>query len=279
MISSDIIILSLVSLEVPNVYDRCGAWFGSGRARCNSPASCSGRGVFARFSGARRSGSVDVHVPLKKDLHGSEIKDGTMRRFPVLVRMSVILLLAFCGAAQGAAINQVQSTIKITNVQTYCSGDQPWVHFRVNVNPEDAGKPGLLYVGAHDPSQRVAQFYIAGAWVQAASTMFPPYAVARGGLYSMDVDAPLNDPDTRQGWIMYAGYGVLTAADESKVQQAIAAVAIAREKFPGRNIPGVDPDHHRRVFIQDNMTKGGKFQVVRQWSPDIQNLCVAVSGG
>ena len=204
-----------------------------------------------------------------------------MKRLLLLAKATCCAFISTCAlAVPGLSLNQMQSTITVTNVQTYCAGDQPWVRFRVNVNPEDAGKPGLLYIGAHDPGQSVAQFFVSGAyWLPASSTMFPPYAVVRNGLYSVDVAAPLNDPDTRQGWVMYAGYGVLTPADEAKVQQAIAAVAIARERFPGRSIPAVDPDHHRRVFIQDNMTKGGKFHIVRQWTPDIQNLCVSVSGG
>lgn len=201
-----------------------------------------------------------------------------------------------CGTAMAAApYFTPNSTIFISNIQTYCQADNrplgqtssfsigrdeghPYVRVDLLINSPDAGRPGLIYVGSHDPGQTKAQFYT-GRWENWEGALFPINKIVRGGLSPTTLFIPLDDISQKQGWKLYVGYGALTTDDEMKVQRAFEAVAKVKAKFPDRQIPAVDPDHFRRVLVQENMTKNAKYQYVRSWSPDLLTLCDNDKGG
>lgn len=182
-------------------------------------------------------------------------------------------VMMFCGTAMAAAPYLVpDSTISIANVQTYCNYDQPFVRVDLLINAADVGRPGLLYVGSHNQTQTQAQFYTE-AWQDWNGSLFPIHTIVRGGLTGTTLSIPLNDVLQKQGWKLYIGYGALSVADEMKVQRMLEALNKVKAKFPERNIQAVDPDHIRRVMIQDNMTRNVKYRYVRAWTPELTTLC------
>lgn len=182
-------------------------------------------------------------------------------------------VMMFCGTAMAAAPYLVpDSTISIANVQTYCNYDQPFVRVDLLINAADVGRPGLLYVGSHNQTQTQAQFYTE-AWQNWNGSLFPIHTIVRGGLTGTTLSIPLNDVFQKQGWKLYIGYGALSVADEMKVQRMLEALNKVKAKFPERNIQAVDPDHIRRVMIQDNMTRNVKYRYVRAWTPELTTLC------
>lgn len=165
------------------------------------------------------------------------------------------------------------SNISISGTKTYCNNNQPFVTVNLLINAPDVGRPGIVYVGSHDPIQLSAEFLTDGGWAAWSSAVLPPYVIQRNGLYDMTLQIPLNDLAAKQGWSLYVGYGAYTPKDEALVQSTNEAVAKVRAKFPERQIPTIDPDYYKRTLVQSDMTKNAKYHIVRQWTSELLTLC------
>lgn len=164
------------------------------------------------------------------------------------------------------------SAIAISAPRIYCGNDQRYADVIIYVNPSDVGRPGLLYVGAHDPTQTSARF-LSGGWLDWNGSLYPIYMIQRTGLADTKVTIPLNE--IPYDWTIYVGYGALTIKDEDTVQRAMEGVAKVRAKYPDRPIPSVTADHYRRVLIQEDMTRNRKYHDVSisetDWSASCSN--------
>lgn len=179
----------------------------------------------------------------------------------------VYVLLCVSAQAQVAA----PSTISVKKVRLFCQRQRPYITFTLPINTSDQGRPGLLYIGMHDPAMSQANFLRNHTWLNWQSGLFPVYAVMRGGLYSTRLTIPLPPRITGSGWHLYAGYGALSIEDELRVQRAIDTVNKA--KALNLNISGVEPDHYRRSLIQMDMSKNGKYTYVNFDIKNNSNIC------
>lgn len=169
-------------------------------------------------------------------------------------------------------------TISVSGVTKICQGQIPYARVNLLVNLPDQGLPGLVYVGAHNPSQTAAEFYYAAGWQPWNGSLFPPNQIFRSGLHDLTLFIPLDRAWEKQGWRLYVGYGVLTAESEQKVQRMIQSYQEAKAKLPGRQFPTVDPDHFRRTLIQMNMTDNAKYRYVMDWTSDLIGMCESGGG-
>ncbi|MFC6523169.1 hypothetical protein ACFQAT_28810 [Undibacterium arcticum] len=134
----------------------------------------------------------------------------------------------------------------------------------ININDEDKGLPGILYIGTINGDKTKAYFLSAAGWVAVGSGMIPAYSVVREGLQNARLQIDLSTvpdlmTDTQN---IYVGYGALSVAAERSVQASITALEKAKEKLPGRTVKTVDPDMHRLALIQEDLTKKAKYQFV-----------------
>ena len=203
-----------------------------------------------------------------------------MRKY--LAFLPLFLGIAWANIASAAGTARVDltatPTISVTGVTRVCQGEVPYARLNLLVNVPDKGRPGLVYVGSHDPAQTVAEFFYSGQWTTWDGGLYPPHLIVRGGLNDVTLYVPYDRLVEKLGWRLYVGYGVLTAEDEQKVQRMIQSYQIAKTKLPDRQIPTVDPDHFRRVLIQMNMTDNIKYRYVTEWTSDLSGLCVTSSG-
>lgn len=221
-----------------------------------------------------------------------------------------LILLATLVPARATTVNFLSlnpqvSTISTTGLQIFCLNEEPYVRVDLIINGEDLGRPGILYVGAHDPAKTRAQFFVAyetprtpvaghgtqmqfhsfssysGAWQTWDGSLLPPHWVAHGGFAgpvtlsiplgaSANVDGEFYD---KTGWLLYVGYGVLTIQGEEKVQRAMDGVEKVKAKFPERQIPAVEADHYRRILIEDDMGQNAKYRHILTWSPEWLYSC------
>lgn len=171
------------------------------------------------------------------------------------------------------------SSITFSNASLSCYGRIPLLSLTLNINPSDAGRPGLVYVATHDPQQtQGAVLNQYGVWEPFNGAMLTPYIIRRDGLSAQVVKIPLSNAADWQGWSLYVGYGALTAASEGMVAQAVASVASVKARFPERNIPAVNEDHFKRSLIQEDMRKNNKYALVRNITPELIGMC-DFSGG
>lgn len=162
------------------------------------------------------------------------------------------------------------STIKVSGVQFFCGGSgNPVVSAKLLVNPEDRGLPGVVYVAAHNDEKTEAWFMQGNTWVEWQSGYFPMYSINGNGIQDTTITLELpatNIRPTAPGVAPFAnifiGYGVLTTANEAVVQKVAAANAAARAKTPNQKLPVMDPDHHRRAYVQEDLTKKVKYQMI-----------------
>lgn len=190
-----------------------------------------------------------------------------------------------CGLAHAQV--GVRSTIAVTGVQVTCQGLQPYVTFTLPINGADQARPGLVYVGMHDPAMSQAAFLAGNSWADWRGGMFPVYAVARGGLFNTTITLPLPYALAGGGWHLYAGYGALSAANEARVQDAINAINAAKTLSANAAVAlnasavvaAVDPDHYRRTLIQTDMTQNGKYAYVNTGVETNSYVCDPQRGG
>ncbi|CAB3755839.1 hypothetical protein [Paraburkholderia humisilvae] len=196
---------------------------------------------------------------------------------------TAVLLCCSCVHAQVGP----RSTIAVTGVQVSCRGLQPYVTFTLPINGADQGRPGLVYIGMHDPSMSHAAFLTGNAWSNWTDGMFPVYAIVTNGLFSTTITLPLPYALAGGGWHLYAGYGALSDADESQVQDAINAIDAAKSLSASAAaalgvsavVAAIDPDHYRRTLIQTDMTKNGKYAYVQTGVETNPYACDPQRGG
>jgi len=221
-------------------------------------------------------------------------------RILVTLFLLAVLMPTRAATVNFLSLNPPPSTISVAGLQMFCVNEEPYVKVDLIIKGEDLGRPGILYVGAHDPAKTHAQFFVAyeaprtsvvgrnalmqfqsfasysGAWQTWDGSLLPPHWVARGGFAgpvtlsiplgaSANVDGEFYD---KTGWLLYVGYGVLTVQDEEKVQRAMDGVAKVKAKFPDRPIPAVEADHYRRIMIQEDMSQNAKYRHVLTWGPE-----------
>lgn len=195
----------------------------------------------------------------------------------LLVAAALSVLLPF--RAFAAPFVPGPSSITFAGARLSCWGSVPLLSLTLNINPADTGRPGLVYVGAHDPMQtQGAVLNQSGAWEPFTGAMLTPYIIRRDGLTLQVVQIPLPNAADWQGWSVYVGYGALTAEADAMVVKAVASVATVRAQFPDRTIPAVNEDHFRRSLIQEDMRKNNKYVFVRNITPDLIGMCNS-SGG
>lgn len=190
-----------------------------------------------------------------------------------------------CGLVQAQV--GVRSTIAVSGIQVTCQGLQPYVTFTLPINGADQSRPGLVYIGMHDPAMSQAAFLTGNNWAAWRGGMFPVYAVATGGLFSSTITLPLPYALAGGGWHLYAGYGALSAANEARVQDAINAINAAKTLSANAAVAlnasavvaAVDPDHYRRTLIQTDMTQNGKYAYVNTGVETNPYVCDPQQGG
>lgn len=161
----------------------------------------------------------------------------------------------------------------MSGTRVYCVGTDPWISTTLLIDASDIGRPGLVYIGSHDPDKTMAEFYVDGAWVAWNSQVLPPNMIVRGGLSPVTLNIPMNAPTQKIGWTLLVGYGALSARDEQAVQSATTAIAKIRQQFPERQIPTVDPDYYRQTLTQADMTRNSKYVAVSNWTWDLVKTC------
>jgi hypothetical protein len=189
------------------------------------------------------------------------------------VNISFLIALVLLYTSAIVRATPVLLTPSISNVQTYCYNKQPQVRFNLLIHASDQGLPGLIYIGAHNPEKTRAQFYVQETWQEFEGAIFPVYKTVREGLTHTSLSIPLDEVIAKQGWQLYVGYGALTAEDEAKVQKMSDTVQSFKSNFPEKKVNTIEPDYFRRVLIQDNMTKHGKYHYIRSWTPELRSLC------
>lgn len=160
-----------------------------------------------------------------------------------------------------------------------CVGRVPVLDVTLNINAEDIGRPGLIYVGAHNAQQTEAAFLGQDLnWQPLVGVAFPPVIIRRDGLATQSLRIPLRDVSAYSGGSLYVGYGALSISGEGLVRQALAAVSTAKAKWPDRKIPSVDEDYYKRTLIQEDMRKQSKYRFVRFITPEIATMCEPQGG-
>ena len=76
------------------------------------------------------------------------------------------------------------------------------------------------------------------------------------------------------GWKAFVGYGALSEKAEATVQSAQQAIKKVRDS--GKTAPTLDPNHHRRSFIQHDLGTNGKYSFVMAWTAAQIAACLPV---
>ncbi|MFC4484263.1 hypothetical protein [Cupriavidus campinensis] len=179
----------------------------------------------------------------------------------------------------GASAQVGQPKLTVTDMQVFCQGLDPFVTLTFPVNAQDQARPGILYVGMHDPSMSQAAFLTTSSWVGYSGGLFPAYSVASAQLGRPRLTLALPQNLAGGGWKLYVGYGALSVQSESRVQQAADAIAAAKAISPKPVIGAVDPDHYRRTLVQTDMTQAGKFAYVETGVENNPFVCRPETGG
>lgn len=169
--------------------------------------------------------------------------------------------------AVGTATAQVSG-----NAVVKCSGEHATLYVSAYTSTADAGRPGAWYVAAHHPTDltRVA-FLTPLGWREPDRGGFVPYSEHRAGIpASLEVRACLPQAVhddygyatvdlsscsyTSQhlaGYIVKAGYGVLTPAGEKLVSSRRERMEVARPLFEerGKWRTEYDDDEHLRESL------------------------------
>ncbi|CAB3919601.1 Uncharacterised protein [Achromobacter xylosoxidans] len=96
-----------------------------------------------------------------------------------------------------------------------CIGEAPYLV--ENYRLPTQGQPGAVFVGAHDPGERIAYFLTGSGWERYDGGLFPIYRRFDGGLPAevpVRTLLPLASDNTApvENWSIYIGYGILTPA-------------------------------------------------------------------
>ncbi|MGP8437797.1 hypothetical protein ACT2FY_38900 [Paraburkholderia fungorum] len=193
-------------------------------------------------------------------------------------RFALAAVLAVSIATNANAQLSARANLTIQNIQVFCQGTQPFVSFTLPVMAGDVGRPGLLYIGMHDPSMSSAAFFMNGAWTGYQGGLFPINSIV-AGLSNKQFVLPLPPALAGEGWKLYVGYGALSATAENQVQMAINAINAAKAMNVNAAVGAVDPNHYRRTLMQSDMTQAGKYGYVYTGVENNPYVCQPEAGG
>lgn len=200
-----------------------------------------------------------------------------MRRLVVAVAVAVAVALSWTVADANAQLS-TRSNLIAQNVQVFCQGTQPIASVTLPIMSGDVGRPGLLYIGMHDPSMSSAAFFVNGSWTSYQGGLFPINSLI-SGLSNTQLLIPLPPPLAGGGWKLYVGYGALSVAAENQVQAAINAINAAKALNVSAGVAAVDPNHYRRTLMQSDMTQAGKYAYVNTGVESNPYVCQPETGG
>lgn len=147
--------------------------------------------------------------------------------------------------AAGTATAQVSG-----NAVVKCSGEHATLYVSAYTSTADAGRPGAWYVAAHHPTDltRVA-FLTPLGWREPDRGGFVPYSEHRAGI--VDLSSCSYTSQHLAGYIVKAGYGVLTPAGEKLVSSRRERMEVARPLFEerGKWRTEYDDDEHLRESL------------------------------
>ena len=182
-------------------------------------------------------------------------------------------VFAIAAMSQGAQAQlSSQPSITALNVQVFCQGTQPYVSFVLPVAYADMGRAGMVFVSMRDQSGTAAMFLQGASWLPWESGLFPAYTSMSSGMTSQSFTLPLNGYLAGGGWMLYAGYGVLTDDAESSVRSYIDTVR-KTEDIVHKKVNSIDPDHYRRTLIQADMVKSGKYSYISTGVENDPKIC------
>ncbi|APA90223.1 hypothetical protein BJG93_34465 (plasmid) [Paraburkholderia sprentiae WSM5005] len=193
-------------------------------------------------------------------------------------RLAFAAALAVSFIANANAQLSTRANLVVQNVQVFCQGTQPIASLTLPVMAGDVGRPGLLYIGMHDPSLSSAAFFVNSAWTAYQGGLFPINSIV-AGLSNTQLFVPLPPELAGGGWKLYVGYGALSAASENQVQMAINAIDAAKALNANAAVGAVDPNHYRRTLMQSDMTQAGKYGYVYTGVENNPYVCQPDTGG
>lgn len=193
-------------------------------------------------------------------------------------RFAVAFALALCLAANANAQLSMGANLVVQNFQVFCQGTQPIASLTLPVMAGDGGRPGLLYIGMHDPSMSSAAFLTSSGWTGYQGGLFPINSIVTS-LNNKQLLIPLPPELAGGGWKLYVGYGALSATAENQVQMAINAINAAKAMNANAAVGAVDPNNYRRTLMQSDMTQAGKFGYVYTGVENNPYICQPDAGG
>ena len=153
-----------------------------------------------------------------------------------------------------------------------CSGTQPVVTISFSAGA-DAGKPGLLWVGALDQSQTIgAVMTLSGAWATYEGGLYPPArrfdaGLPQGATLTVPVPPPAGYASTTNtahlvGYSIYVGHGALTAAAQQQIAARRAFLNSVKAQRVAAGTWSAEYDSDDRFawsLVQKDMVDGGKW--------------------
>lgn len=169
--------------------------------------------------------------------------------------LAVVALATLAGTASAAG------RVVCSNANT------PVIQDTIQVN--EAGQPGLLFVGMHSPDQRQAYFLnFQGNWEVYQGGQYQPaarYDVGLPSSYPLTVTLPGQPAYTSaafQGWTVYVGYGVYTPKAQSMVKTRRDALNKIKPQrvAQGKWSPEYDSDDRFILsLVQKDLTDNKKY--------------------
>jgi hypothetical protein len=160
--------------------------------------------------------------------------------------------------------------------------------FKLRINystGRDAGKPGLIYIAAADPTRKSIGYLTAGLqWGPYTGGYYPPYAVHVDAMpSSINIEVPFGYTNQFQGWGIYAGHGVYTPEAQSNVSRRRQLLSKTRAKrvAEGKWNAAYDSDwQFMLLFVQRDMTSNQKWGQIFTM-PNLYEVCPVIdnSGG
>lgn len=195
------------------------------------------------------------------------------RRRAMGVSLGGLLLLAGIGMFSSP-------TVQAGEVK--CVDDQP-TYLETYQIPQ-AGRPGLVFVGAHNPDETIGSFLTPTGWTQYEGGLYQPYLRYDNGLPpSVTIKSILPSTDrstvTEQGWSIYVGYGVLTpeAMDQVKNRRDALNEIKPQRVAEGKWDPSYDSDDSFKLaLVQKNMTDNN--QILKSVAPVPLIVCAPTNG-
>jgi hypothetical protein len=178
-------------------------------------------------------------------------------------------------------------TCGVANAGQFVCANDGSVHYKDVVAVDEAGLPGLIWVGMHNPAKTAAYLLdLQGGWDAYNGGLLSPagrYDNGLPGTLVIDVALPPGSTpgttDAYVGWQIYEGHGVLTQKSIQQVAQRRQALDAIK---PSRVAAGTWPasydsdDQIKWSLVQKDMTDNGKY-VLAMTVPAIN--CAPMDGG